>query len=496
MAMLDPTRQVLAKIVGPLLISLSILVVFFFGGDAYQRFGIEAMDSTTTVMKNMLGVVGFISLAVLANRIIRYVIFEGLIASATGTPVPRLLLQISSLIIYAIAVSACARIVFNQDLTFLWAASGVAGLVLGMALRELLQDVFAGIALNIDRATRIGDWIQIHRSGDERTIGQLMEISWRTTRVKDMLGDMISFPNSKFSAFTISNFSLPEAVSARRVQVTLDCAVPAEQAFRILQAAALDALIELIGPEVGTPTVAVNGIKIEGVEYMITFRAQWPQLMPATRAILKSILLHLNRAGLRPAGHSIALTERPAAPSAASDAQRLFGLLERTPVFDGLPEAGLRLLLEQGRKARYAAGRVVIQAGEAGSELYLLQEGLLDAQEAQQFTGQSGNPTVMRPGDQFGAPTALLGLPHRRTVRSRTEVLLLEIGGDALQQLFVRQAGSLDTVARNLVAMGVLGHSLDGEDRQQAVTRQLRNMFPDARAADGLPAEALERTAH
>ena len=78
-------------------------------------------------------------------------------------------------------------------------------MLLLMALKELLQDVFAGIALNIDRAVRIGDWIQIHRSGDERTIGQLMEISWRTTRVRDLLGDMISFPNSKFSAFTISS---------------------------------------------------------------------------------------------------------------------------------------------------------------------------------------------------------------------------------------------------------------------------------------------------
>jgi len=229
MALLDQSRLVVSKIVGPLLISLSILLVFFFGGEAYQRFGIEFFDSTTAVVKNLLGVVGFFSLAVLVNRIIRYVLFEGFVASATGTPVPRLLLQISSLIIYAIATSACARFVFNQDLTFLWAASGVAGLVLGMALKELLQDVFAGIALNIDRAVRIGDWIQIHRSGDERTIGQLVEISWRSTRIRDQLGDMISFPNSKFSAFTISNFSLPEESSARRVYIVLDCSVPVNQ---------------------------------------------------------------------------------------------------------------------------------------------------------------------------------------------------------------------------------------------------------------------------
>lgn len=482
MAFKDQSRHVLGKILGPLLISMSILMVFFFGGEAYQRFGIEFFDSTTTVVKNVLGVVGFFSLAVLANRIIRYVIFEGFIASATGTPVPRLLLQISSLIIYAIAISACARIVFNQDLTFLWAASGVAGLVLGMALKELLQDVFAGIALNIDRAVRIGDWIQIHRSGDERTIGQLMEISWRTTRVRDLLGDMISFPNSKFSAFTISNFSLPEEVSGRRVFIVLDCHVPVNQAFRILQAAAFDALLELIGPEVGLPTVAVNNVKIDGVEYMIGFNAQWKYLMPGTRAIYKHVLLHLARAGLRPAGRAMTVTQLDT--DAQVDAQHLQttalnDLIRQIQLFKDFPAQAIERMLAHSRRQTLPADKVVIQAGEAASEMFVVLEGLLDAQDPIRLSGnQVAKVNVIRAGDCFGEATALLGLPHKRTVRACTEVLLLQIDARGLQALMESDAACVVQLSQYLARIGALAGTGSPEEIMQAITRQLRHMYP------------------
>jgi small-conductance mechanosensitive channel len=494
MAILEQSRQIVTKTIGPLLISVAILLVFLFGGETYQRFGIEAMDSTGAMMKNVLGVVGFISLAVLANRIIRYVIFEGFIVSATGTPAPRLLLQISSLIIYAVAISACARIVFNQDLTFLWAASGVAGLVLGMALRELLQDVFAGIALNIDRATRIGDWIQIHRSGDKEIIGQLAEISWRTTRIKDAMGDVISFPNSKFSAFTISNFSLPEETSTRRLSVILDCTVPAEQAFRILQAATLDALTPLVGPQANLPTVAVNNITLEGVEYVILFSSPWKFLVPGTRAIYRAVLVHLARAGLRPAGRSVAVTERQVGHTETDqDASRLLELVERAPVFEGLPEAGLKLVASLARNVRIPAGRVVIQAGEAGSELYIVREGMMEAHGAIKLAGEAAASQLLRPGDSFGAATAMLGAPHLQTLRSRTDVLLLEISAPALQRLFETLPESLVTVTVNLAAMGTPAHTLDDEDPHQALMRQIRHMFPGIGSSE--PAELTGRVA-
>lgn len=477
--MSDNLKQTLAKIVGPLLISLSILSVFFFGGEAYQRFGLEALNSTTNVLKEVLGVIGFVSLAVLINRVIRYVIFEGFVASATGVPVPKLLSQISSLVIFVIAISACARIVFNQDLTFLWAASGVAGLVVGMALRELLQDVFAGIALNIDRATRIGDYIQIHRSGDERTVGQLMEISWRTTRVQDLMGDMISFPNSKFSAFTISNFSLPEAISARRVLVTLENTVPPDRAMRILQAAALDALTSIVGPQTAVPTVAINIFKPEGVEYTIVFRAEWPQLVPATRAIHNAVLVHLAQAGLRLANQTVSLSERAQeSEQDQREAERILNTLTEAPIFRGLSTQELKGLLQYSHRVTWPADRVIVQSGEVGSELFVLIEGLISATSGHKLVSRQAESALLRPGAVFDARVAMLGQPHKRTLRSRTPVLLQEISSTGLHQLFSQSPHVLELVARNLVDHYDVAPAQVDEDPYEMVLRHMRHLFP------------------
>jgi len=479
----DTIKTVLAKLAGPMLVSVLILGVFFLGGDAYRSFGLEALDTTSHIFKYVLGVVGFISLASLINRLIRYVIFDGFVASATGVPVPKLLSQLSGLIIYLVAISACARIVFNQDLTFLWAASGVAGLVLGMALRELLQDVFAGIALNIDRATRIGDYIQIHRAGDDRTVGQLIEISWRTTRVKDLMGDMLSFPNSKFSAFTISNFSLPEAVSMRRVTVTLENTVDPDRAIRILQAAAVDALNTIVGPQAPAPTVAVNLFKPEGVEYVILYTAGWSQLVAASRAIHYSVLVHLSRVGLRPASQTVALARQHPATGLDEEQGQAREALWRTPALRGLTSDEMAILVQGIRRITLAADQVLVQFGEVGGELYVLLEGLASADGGPGAARKAGGE-LLRPGAVFDVRAAFMGEPHRRTVRTRTPAVFFEVSGAALAELLAQSPHQVDAVARQLIEWhGVQMPVDDGEDPHEALVRHIRQLFPSAAAS-------------
>ncbi len=101
-------------------------------------------------------------------------------ASALGAPVPRVLSQLSSLMVYGTACLAIAGIVFKQDLTVLWAASGVAGIVLGMALQQMLTDVFAGLAMNFDAPFRLGGR---RTAASVPTIRIWKAISWRSVGV-------------------------------------------------------------------------------------------------------------------------------------------------------------------------------------------------------------------------------------------------------------------------------------------------------------------------
>jgi CRP-like cAMP-binding protein len=72
----------------------------------------------------------------------------------------------------------------------------------------------------------------------------------------------------------------------------------------------------------------------------------------------------------------------------------------------------------------------------------------------------------------------LVGFPHRRTIRARTDVLLLEINGNALQHLLETMPGALEILARNLAHTGVMGNASNDEDLPQALARQIMHMFP------------------
>ena len=477
-------REALGKLLAPLLISVGIFTFFYLGGDAYQTFGLAAVDSTRKALKYVLGVAAFLSLAVLAQRIIRYVIFDGIIASTTGAPVPKLLSQISGLLIFMIATSACAGIVFDQDLTVLWAASGVAGLVLGMALKELLQDVFAGIALNIDQAVRIGEYIQLHKAGDAKISGQLVEISWRTTRIKDFMGDVVILPNSKFSSYTITNFSQPEPASFRWVTVIIDARVPESRAMRILQAAALEAMIRLAGAATPAPWVEVKAIKLEGVEYAVYFKAAWKHLGDAPPLILQNILVHLALAGLEPASSRLD-GAADAGGTQLPDAERLTALIGGTKLFRNLSTADLALLGRHAGLRVEAANRVVAQAGEAGTVLYLVLEGLLSAEITRRAAGRAALPAMLRPGDIFDASVVLMGEAHGSTVRTRTPALLCELDQQALQQLFQASPPALLQVGHNLAEHYIAQSAPGEEDRIAGILRQMRHLFPAASVGAG-----------
>ncbi|MEI6414165.1 MAG: mechanosensitive ion channel family protein [Pseudomonadota bacterium] len=485
------------KLLWPLLICVGIFVFFYFGEDN-QAFGLAAMDSTRKALKYVLGVIAFLALAILAQRVIRYVIFDGLVARATGAPVPKLLTQISGLMIYSVALAACAGIIFNQDLTVVWAASGVAGLVLGMALKELLQDVFAGIALNVDRAVRIGDYVQLHRAGDGVITGQLLEISWRTTQIKDLSQDVVVLPNSKFSAYTITNFSRPKSTGTRRFSVTLDAAVPQTRAIRILQAAALEVLIGFLGPD-GTPPkvkVKIREIKLDGVEYVISFDLEWQKLTQLRTLVFQNVLTHLGHAGIEPARSAkIIQTDSQAAATThfgLPDGDRLVALIGKADLFRNLGKTDLCRLAKGARLRVELPDRVVVQAGEAGSVLYLVLEGLLMASAARSRDSRPTLPPLLRPGDLFDASTLLLGDAHLSTVRTRTPVLLCEFDHVLLQQLFQASCLAFKRVAHQLAIQYTpnpvnrkeieIGMSQDNtvDDRVDDIRRQMRHIFPGA----------------
>jgi small-conductance mechanosensitive channel len=113
----------------------------------------------------------------------------------------RLLADLASGLVYAIAFVGIMDSVLKQPVSTVLATSGVLAIVLGLALQNTLADVFAGIALNIERPFRAGDWITVPGEIE----GQVIEINWRATRIKTLANDMIVIPNSVIAKNVVTN---------------------------------------------------------------------------------------------------------------------------------------------------------------------------------------------------------------------------------------------------------------------------------------------------
>jgi len=112
--------------------------------------------------------------------------------------------KIVAVIIYIIAI----LIILSQlgvEITPLLASLGIGGLAIALALQSTLANYFAGLYITSDETIRVGDYIEL----DEKTKGFIDSITWRSTRIRTLIGNIIIIPNSKLSETVVTNYSEP-----------------------------------------------------------------------------------------------------------------------------------------------------------------------------------------------------------------------------------------------------------------------------------------------
>ena len=88
--------------------------------------------------------------------------------------------------------------------------SAVGAVVVGFALQDTLGNLFAGLAIQIEKPFRVGHWIQV--GGRE---GQVQEITWRATKLRTKDGEFLIVPNSMISKEPVLNYSEPTIPTRR-----------------------------------------------------------------------------------------------------------------------------------------------------------------------------------------------------------------------------------------------------------------------------------------
>ena len=197
--------------------------------------------------------------------------WDTLIKKISSAPPPLLLVQLSGIAVLILTLSCIAHFVFDEPLTTIIAAAGGLGFVLGFAIQGLILDLFSGLAIQMDRPFKVGDFINCHNRFGETFIGRVEETSWRTTRLWTTERNLVIVPNSYITSTIVTNYSLPESVARFELDYTLDFSVPSDRAIRIFTAA----LIDSIGPKGPVaspkPKTILTGVNSDGVVYKLRY---------------------------------------------------------------------------------------------------------------------------------------------------------------------------------------------------------------------------------
>ncbi|MGQ5490540.1 mechanosensitive ion channel family protein [Thauera sp. ZXT1-4] len=148
-------------------------------------------------------------------------------------PVPKVLLDLLRVFLFAFATLVALSLFFNRDLSGILTGSGLVLAVLGFAIRNVVADTLSGIALGIEAPFRMGDWVRIETLGQ----GRVQEIGWRTTRLVTRDSTYMILPNSQISRQRITNFSAPRKEFRDHADLILPVDLPVAEAKALICAA-------------------------------------------------------------------------------------------------------------------------------------------------------------------------------------------------------------------------------------------------------------------
>lgn len=138
-------------------------------------------------------------------------------------------------------------------------ALGVGGVAVALALKNTLENLFAGLYLLSEGALKSGDLIKLD-SGQE---GVIQDIGWRATTIKNAQNNAVLIPNSKLSQSIVTNYNLPE----KKLSLTLPIPVGIEADFTKVETVLLDTLKKSTEDVVGLLNSPEGNVTFMGIQH-------------------------------------------------------------------------------------------------------------------------------------------------------------------------------------------------------------------------------------
>lgn len=339
--------------------------------------------------------------------------------------VPALLRELGRVLaVLAVGLFALS-VVHGIPLSAVLVSSTVVSAVIGLSLQDVLKNVFAGISMQLEAAPRVGDWLTL-----DGLPAKVVEMSWRTTRLRTNEGHMIVEPNARIADSRLTQLGNGTVPVAFGFEVGLPYDAPPAQAKTALMAAAASAPGVLGKP---VPQAMIREYGDSAILYELrVWTRQVDHITVFRDAVFSRIWYEVHRAGLsvpfpiRTVHMQDEATGRT--ESAQREQQRIVDLLGGLVLFEGLAGDAVASLARCTRRLYFDAGERLVEEGEPGDSLFIIDRGSVVVTKASDSAASANlELAVLSAGSFFGEMSLLTGEPRSATVQAEggCEVLLL-----------------------------------------------------------------------
>lgn len=441
-----------------LLASFAAAVGCQFGGQILQQIGY--VGAGTYVAGFGILVAG---IAVIEAGCV--VIFQVLLERFGVSP-PRILRDLT--IGVAVVVWGFVRLhAAGLDLASIVTTSAVLTAVVGFSLQETLGNILGGLALQIDRSIKRGDWIEIDGVG-----GRVIDVGWRKTWIDRTTGEVVVIPNS---VLVKNRFSLlckqPDrpGVILRQLPFLIDADTPPQRVIDAVEKAINSATIPLVSRTYGARCI-ITDLGQTPIRYTVSYWLENPAEGRLTDAAVRLHAFYaLQRVGISLAYptqnvHIARSTQKPESLW-YSDRRARKTALSGIDLFAGLSDDELDRVADHLTVVTYADGDVLVRQGDIATNLFLVVDGKADV--TVEKNGRTAKISEVARGTFFGEYGLMTGEPRKATVTANGIVTCYSLEKADFCQILRQRPEIADYISRVLAsrtsALEETTHRLDRE---------------------------------
>ena len=453
---------------------LVVVAVGVLGLWMYEHLGAVIRSRTGSLLAREAG------LAVVTFGVIQIFVLFTFQTLLARRKIPRILNE------FVVALTLIGYVIYRLNavgvnLASLITTSAVVTGALAFSAQETLGNLWGGIAIQLEKTCRIGDWVKI-----DTVTGQVVSIRWRYMAIATITNETIVIPNStvmKNRITVVARRGEERTAWRRHVPFEVEFDHPPARVIAQVEKELANAQIANVA-RTPSPMVGCVAFRDSGIEYAVSYDLTDAGEYWITDSRIRA---HIYAALMRQ-GFVISFPrrivevrhdERPGA--ARREIEHRITTLASMDLFASLTDAERTSLARELTTSPYVAGERIFEASQPADSLYLLAQGRVEIIRERAKGALPVKLATLEAPAYFGEMGLLLGQPRIATVAALDDALCYRLDKRGFDAILRSRPALAETLARILAERQAENdaklQALDAEARAEHAVGRTRELM-------------------